>query len=377
MITISLCMIVKNEEDVLARCLKSAQGIADEIIIADTGSADRTKEIAGQFTEKVYDYEWKDDFAAARNFAFSKAGMDYIMWLDADDVLLPKDLERIRQLKEELDPAVSVVMMKYDVAFDENGKTTFSYYRERLVKNGEGFLWQGRVHEVIPPRGKIEYSDAAVTHQKTRPGDPERNLRIFEKMIQSGEALDPRQQFYYGRELYYHERYEEAIAVFEGFLDGGQGWSENCIDACRLLAQCYENSGKAGNSPGETGDGKAQERDTKALSALFRSFAYDIPRAETCCDIGKKFMERGEYRTAAWWYERAAESKRPDAGGGFVSLDCYDYIPYLQLCVCYDRLGERELALQYHKKAQKIKPNDPAVLYNEEYFAKKSGNLST
>ena len=87
MITISLCMIVKNEEDVLERCLRSAEGIADEIIIADTGSTDQTKEIALRCGAKVYDFVWKDDFAAARNFAFSKATCDYLFWLDADDVV--------------------------------------------------------------------------------------------------------------------------------------------------------------------------------------------------------------------------------------------------------------------------------------------------
>ena len=79
LITISLCMIVKNEEKVLARCLESAKGFADEIIIVDTGSQDRTKEIARAYTEKIYDFSWKDDFSAARNESFSKASMDYCM----------------------------------------------------------------------------------------------------------------------------------------------------------------------------------------------------------------------------------------------------------------------------------------------------------
>ena len=73
MITISLCMIVKNEEKVLARCLDSLEGLMDEIIIVDTGSTDRTKEIAAGYTDKIYDFEWVDDFSAARNFSFSKA----------------------------------------------------------------------------------------------------------------------------------------------------------------------------------------------------------------------------------------------------------------------------------------------------------------
>ena len=87
MISISVCMIVKNEEAVLARCLDSLQQIADEIIIVDTGSTDRTKEIAALYTSRIYDFTWVHDFSAARNFAFSKATKDYIYSADADEVL--------------------------------------------------------------------------------------------------------------------------------------------------------------------------------------------------------------------------------------------------------------------------------------------------
>ena len=77
MITISLCMIVKNEEKVLARCLDSIADLMDEIIIVDTGSSDNTKEIAKKYTDKIYDFAWIDDFSAARNYSFSKS---IFMW---------------------------------------------------------------------------------------------------------------------------------------------------------------------------------------------------------------------------------------------------------------------------------------------------------
>ena len=134
MIEISLCMIVRNEENVLGRCLQCAQSFADEIIVVDTGSTDGTKTIAENFTKKVFDFPWTDDFAAARNYSFSKATRDYIMWLDADDVVRPEDQEKILQLKKDLDPSVDVVMMKYLAGFDELGNPTFVYDRERLLR---------------------------------------------------------------------------------------------------------------------------------------------------------------------------------------------------------------------------------------------------
>ena len=113
MVTISVCMIVKNEEEVLARCLDSLKGIADEIVIVDTGSSDNTKEIAKAYTDKVYDFMWIQDFSAARNFAFSKATMDYIYSADADEVLEEKDRKKFLQLKKALLPEIEIVEMIY------------------------------------------------------------------------------------------------------------------------------------------------------------------------------------------------------------------------------------------------------------------------
>ena len=84
---LTIGMIVKNEEKVLGRCLESAKRLADEIVIVDTGSEDRTREIARQYTSRVYEIPWRDDFSQARNFSFSKAEREYCMWLDADDVI--------------------------------------------------------------------------------------------------------------------------------------------------------------------------------------------------------------------------------------------------------------------------------------------------
>lgn len=142
--SISLCMIVKNEERNLPRCLDSVQDLVDEIVIVDTGSSDATRAAALRYTHRVYDFTWRDDFAAARNFAFDQGTMDYLMWLDADDVLEEADRERFRREKAGLDPAVDVVMMPYHTAFDGTGAPAFTCERERLVRREAGQI--GRAH---------------------------------------------------------------------------------------------------------------------------------------------------------------------------------------------------------------------------------------
>jgi len=183
MITISLCMIVKNEEVTLAKCLGSILGLVDEIIIVDTGSTDRTKKIAASFTDKIFDFKWVDDFSAARNYSYSKASMDYILWLDADDVLLPEDRMKFKELKSILDASVDNVMMKYNVGFDTHGNVTFSYYRERLSKRSCNFQWREPVHEYLAKGEKVINTEICVTHTKIRRTQSDRNLKIYRKTI--------------------------------------------------------------------------------------------------------------------------------------------------------------------------------------------------
>ena len=172
MVTISLCMIVKNEEKVLSRCLDSIANLVDEIIIVDTGSVDQTKEIAANYTSKIYSYPWIDDFSAARNYSFSKASMDYCMWMDADDILEDTEKEKFLQLKQSLEIDTNIIMMKYNTSFDEAGVPAFSYFRERWIKNIPINRWIGEVHEVITPNGKVIYSDIAISHKKESISDP-------------------------------------------------------------------------------------------------------------------------------------------------------------------------------------------------------------
>ncbi len=361
MATISLCMIVKNEEDVLERCLRSVEGIPDETIIIDTGSTDRTKEIARRFTQKVYDFAWRDDFSAARNESFSRAEMDYCLWLDADDLISPVQRETWIALKGMLDreqPQADVVMAPYHTAFD-HGNPVLTYYRERLLRRGAGFQWKGRVHEAIVPEGKILYTDAAVEHHKEKAGDRDRNLRIYQKQLAEGEALEPRQMFYYARELLDHREYQEAQRAFLCFLGEKGGWVENKLEACRLLAICLY----------------AQGREEEALAALLWSLSYDAPRAELCCSLGQHFFDRECWEKAAFWYRQALEARRDDASGAFVLQDCYGYIPCIQLCVCYDRLGNQIKAEEYNEMAGGYKPASEAYLYNLEYFKGKKAFL--
>ena len=89
------------------------------------------------------------------------------MWMDADDILEETEKDKFLQLKQTLSSDVDMVMMKYNTAFDEDGKPSFSYFRERWIRNCSEYRWVGAVHEVISPSGNIVYSDIAVSHAQT------------------------------------------------------------------------------------------------------------------------------------------------------------------------------------------------------------------
>lgn len=352
MVTISLCMIVKDEEAVLGRCLDSVKDAVDEIVVVDTGSSDRTREIAEKYTDKVFDFPWQDDFAAARNFSFSKASKDYCMWLDADDVLDAEQRERFLLWKRDADGSADAVMMRYVTAEDAQGKPEFSYYRERVLKRSRGFVWEGRVHEAVTVRGKVEYLDVSVAHRKISPGDSHRNLRIYEGMLERGEVFGPREVFYFARELYYHKRYGEAVDNFEKFLGFPGAFVENQVEACRMAAFCCYLSGE----------------DDRALGFLLRGLGYRVPGGEICCDLGRHFIDRRQWEQAAFWYEAALRAPKKEKDGGFVLEECYGYLPCVQLSVCYYWLGERKKAKEFHEAAGRWKPYGAEFLRNRVYF---------
>lgn len=345
-------MIVKDEEDVIARCLDSIKDIVDEIIIVDTGSTDNTKEIIKEYTDKVFDFKWIDNFSAARNYAFSKATKDFILWLDADDIILEKDREKFKQLKQNLDNKVDAVMMKYNVGFDESGNITLSYFRERLSKRINNYQWMEPVHEYLKVNGNIINSDICITHKKERASAKGRNLLIYEKNIAKGINLTPRGLYYYARELFYNGEYNDAIKHFKKFLDTEEGWVEDNINACYNLSICYKNKNDKKNM----------------LKILLKSFEYDIPRPEICCQIGDYYFNNKDYKRAIFWYKIALELEKPIDSWGFISHDYFGYIPCIQLCVCYDKLGNTEEAIKYNNKAAEYKPNDSSVEYNKNYF---------
>ncbi|MBP1993564.1 glycosyltransferase [Paenibacillus eucommiae] len=349
--SVSLCMIVKNEEETLERCLSSISQFVDEIIIVDTGSEDKTKEIARQYTDKIHDFQWVNDFAKARNYAFSLASKDYILWLDADDVVLPEDADKFQMLLSRLAWNTDAVSMNYNLAFDDNGNVVTSLRRNRLVKRENNFQWIGVVHEYLEVYGNIQYADICITHDRKHTNSS-RNLHIYENRLASGEMFSPRDLYYYSNELADHKEWHRAIQNYEMFLMNPEGWIEDKINACGRASDCFRELGVI----------------SEAKSLVLRSFVYTAPRAEGCCRLGYLHMMEEDYQGAVYWYKMASELLKPSQHGALLQHAAWTWLPHLQLCVCYDRLGQLDLAHFHNERAADYIPNDSKVQANRTYF---------
>jgi glycosyltransferase involved in cell wall biosynthesis len=350
-------MIVKNEEEVIGRCLESVKGIADEINIVDTGSIDNTLEVVKKHTNRIFHFDWIHDFAAARNYSFQQATKEYILWLDADDVIQEEDRKKFLQLKKNLSPTIDSVSMEYQLAFDNQGKVLTSLRRNRLVKRACNFKWIGAVHEYLAVGGNIEHSDVAIQHLPIE-HDSNRNIEIYEAKLRRGDEFSPRDLFYFANECKDHQQYSRAIHYYHKFLETEQGWVEDNIRACYHIVDCY-------NALGFPNQG---------TEWILKTFQYDRPRAEAACRLGHFFLEKKQYEQAIYWYGFATEYKPPSNHMAVENVSFSTWFPHLQLCVCYDRIGDIENSYKHNEIAREYQPNNPHVLHNKTYL---EGKLQT
>lgn len=223
---ISLCMIVKNEEELLAKCLEHIVPHMSEIIIVDTGSTDRTKEIAHQFTDQIYDFEWCNDFSQARNFSISKASNDWILVLDADEIVtefdrnIPKSLEKFDEL--------TVGRIKRINSIEDKWGPTVNTERISRLFNKRWFHYEGIIHEqivqknsdkaykTIPVGITVDHVGYAkeVVNKKFKLN---RNINMLQQAISTA-PNDPYLHYQLGKSYYMAKEYQQAHDSFQTAL---------------------------------------------------------------------------------------------------------------------------------------------------------------
>jgi glycosyltransferase involved in cell wall biosynthesis len=346
MSTLSLAMIVKNEGATIERALGCAKLFSDEMVVVDTGSTDDTVARAKATGAIVHRFAWIDDFAAARNFAFSRCTKDWIIWLDGDDVISPDNQQRILELKRSvLNDELQAIYLRYVYP-------PFQQWRERMARRDlfvEGRLrWREPIHEFIDgiDGQKTRYFDNIAILHATPPGrhalKKDRNISILRKHFNNG-ATDDRSLYIYAVECLHSLLKDEGEQVLARFFDQVK-IPEYRYEICCKMYSFYMHFSEP----------------QRALEALSTAIVEDPSRAEAFYKLGRRLHETDRPAAAIPLLVLAGMIRTP--GYGTPEVDAYTYGPWESLARARFRLEQWEAASQSARKALEHNPPQPQWL---------------
>ncbi len=349
--SLALCMIVKNEAHNIGGLLQSVRGCFDQIHITDTGSTDNTLEFIDKINQhieegqeswsglpeiQVHHFDWVNDFAAARNYSFSHATTDYILWLDGDDLL--SDNKAFIKWRDSVMHAGHYWVATYNYETDAKGVVVCKFIRERVIKRDHGFGWEFFVHEGIIQKEDKKFwpqrvSTWTVNHRRTeedKKQDHHRNIKLFES--QSGDSLHPRMKFYYGKELFENGFPDRAgKPLMEAIMSGKLDMHDNLL-AIQYAAQAAY----------------SQKAYVQAAELLMNGLRIVISRAEFWVLLGDVYLTTGDIQKAMFSYKSALNCTPDDFGGILVIYGhAYEEYPKLQLAKISLQVGDLEKAKEY------------------------------
>lgn len=260
---VSVCMIAKNEAHHIEQCLRKLLRYDMEIVVVDTGSTDKTREIAAKYTNKVFDFAWCDDFSAARNFAVSKASNYWILILDCDEYVQEIDVAKLRTCMQKYPKNVGVVEIRNVYTTEENGIAKESIQMDEVPRfyNKNYYEYRFRIHEQISPRKLHNYDEMTletfhlpviVKHygydipRQEMMKKQERNLKLLLNSLGEVEGMDDYIYFQIGQSYSVLEDYVKAIEAYDMCLEINRNPEKKFLSIClESYADCLM---KIGNS---------------------------------------------------------------------------------------------------------------------------------
>ncbi len=362
-VRLSQCMIVKDEEKNIRRALSWGKDFLYEQIVVDTGSTDRTVEIARSMGAKVYHFEWIDDFAAAKNYAISKARGDWIAFLDADEYFPPEDAQKLMPLLEKLNLTKYSVMLTSWMQLSDEGEIFSGDFQVRIFRRQKGLWYRNRIHEELRLDGEEVSSltvdaskELAIFHtgysqeaSKDR-RKAERNFRLLE--LELSERPEDREVMGYLGDAYY--------AMEE--LGTAKEWYRRAID--RMPEQIDEYDVKSPAFFWKLMTIYAREADETALMELYGQGVRRMPKEpDFDCTIGFYFTLHKDFERGAQYLARALEKQEKYGGNnrGAYTRGQLDRV-YRELALCFLNMGELEKAVAFSLRVLKDKPSDREAL---------------
>lgn len=338
---ISFCIIGKNEEQVIERCLSALTPYGYEIIFVDTGSTDRTRELALKYTDKVYDFLWVNDFSAARNFAISKANCEYILTIDCDEFVTEFDKIRTEQLILQFPDGVGRLTRinefdRDDGAFSANEPVSRLFSKKH-------YRYEGTIHEQIVRTDSEEiahYSFPLIMIHSGYEGDIEcrrrktiRNRTLLELELEK-KPSDTYILYQLGKTYYMEAEYERALEYFGTALEYDVNprleYVQNCVEAygyCLISTEKYETALR--------------------LVGVYDEFAVS---ADFVFLMGLIYMHNGLLDEAVGEFLKAARMENVKVEG------VNSYRAYYNIGVIYECVGDVDNAKKYYMLAGDFEP---------------------
>lgn len=341
--TLSVCIIARDEEHHIARCLESARAVGDQIVVVDTGSRDATVEIAMRYGAEIGHFTWCDDFAAARNASLEMATGDWILWLDADDYLLPVDRDKVLRAKA-LAPDAGL----YFTLVNEGGEET-RFRQAKMFPNRRDIRFEQPVHESVLESMQraglgLRATDIEVRHtRETEPREIARKQAYYTEVMERWLKDNPQDwemHFRVGHTLYAMGERGEARRYFARILSVNE---ENVLASVRLLAAAF-----CGRCLLEEG------RYEEALERLRYAYSMRADDALTLLSLGDVCVKLGQYEEAETHLRASLTGWRDP----HFSLDekSVDYATQFFLGQALSGLGRQDDAAQALETAAKIAP---------------------
>ncbi|MGF9915647.1 glycosyltransferase [Paenibacillus ehimensis] len=355
---LSLCMIVKDEEKTLRRCLDSVKGLVDEIIVVDTGSTDKTVEIASEFTDHVYLFQWINDFAAAKNEAISKSTAKWILVLDADEYVQPDEHQHLREHLQNLDHMApqGIVLPIFNFLGHVKDRRFLESTAVRLFTNHPDVYFFRPIHEQITYRhGEIHLTNyhfkifhtGYTDETRSRKDKSTRNLSIFESLSNKTDY----DFFTLGNEYMILNDYKKALYYYERAYKKAKKnevWYLHCVNSM-INAYFYLDK-------------------YKEASELIEESIQNWPHfSDYYCYRGLVYSHFGLYNHAIKSFNQAIEIGEKPASKNqrfwLISPIYGSSLPYSKLSNIYSLLHDMPNAVYCLTKLMQLMPDDRLVLY--------------
>jgi GT2 family glycosyltransferase/tetratricopeptide (TPR) repeat protein len=345
---VSLCIIVKNEEHNLPACLDSAADLVDEVIVVDTGSSDRTREIAQQRGAKVFEFAWVDSFAAARNECLRHATGEWIFWMDADDRLDDSNREKLRALFAGLNDDSAAYSMKCVCVAESPEGTATVVDHIRLFRNHPEVRWQYRVHEQILPGvrrlgGMVRATDIRIHHvgytdPALRLRKHQRDFRLLQLDL-ADHPDDPFILFNLGWSLEQQGKPVEALPLLRRSLERSHPGDSIVRKLFTLIMECHRRLGQPNEALAVCAEGRRWYPDDAQL--LFQEGLLRDSQADDAAE--------------ACWLRLIGTTDSPHFAS--VAEGLRGYKARHQLALHYDRRGRHAEAEAQWQAALKERPD--------------------